>query len=91
MILKIEYDFENFVNNFENWVWFWKLGLILKIWYDLKIGWVWKFGMILKIGFDFENWVWFWKLGMILKIGYDFENWVWFWEFGVKRLKFRNG
>jgi hypothetical protein len=41
-------------------IWFWKLGLILKMWYDLKIG------------YEFENWVWFCKLGLILKIGYDF-------------------
>jgi hypothetical protein len=57
MNLKIGYDFEN-------WVWFWKLGSI------------WKLNTTLKIGYDFENLVWFWKLGMILKIGYDFENLV---------------
>jgi hypothetical protein len=57
MILKIGFDFEN-------WVWFCKFGLILKIVYDLKIR------------YDFENWVWFWNFGMILKIEYDFKNLV---------------
>jgi hypothetical protein len=74
----------------KNWVWFWKLIIILKIGYDFENWvWFWKQGIILKLGCIFENWVWFWKLGMIwklimiLKIGNDFENWEWFWKLGM--------
>jgi hypothetical protein len=73
MILKIGYDFEN-------WVWFWKLGMILKIRYDLKILTIW-YDIVNKVGF--WKLVMIWKLVMNLKIGYDFENLVWFGKFGM--------